>query len=217
MRQGGTRPTALLIALVLSVLLAACGSADTTARQQVPRLLVIESDGARDGFIRSDGFVRVVGSGPGVGDLDDARPGLSLRMFYSFPLFEIPPDAVISSITLRVYQVATVGQPYADLGDLLVDHVDPGNALGPDDYEENTLTQNVGTLARQFTPRIASLSVDACVLRDLDEGRTRSWFRLRFSRDTNLDDRDDVLIVNDGENSLRAGNVPVLEVIYVRP
>jgi hypothetical protein len=216
MRRSGAGPTSTLIALSVLMTLAGCGSA-TTPERETPILLVIESDGARDGFVRSDGFVRVVGSGPGVGDLDDARLGLGLRMFYSFPLREIPADAVITSMTLRVYQEATVGQPFSDLGELLVDHVDPGDALDPDDYDGNTLTSNVGSLSRDFERRYAILGVEDCVGRDLAEERTRSWFRLRFTRDSNLDGRDDLLLVNDGENSRGTGNLPLLEIIYLRP
>lgn len=216
MQRSGAGPACLLTSLGLLLMLGSCGGAER-ARGETPILLVIESDGARDGFVRSDGFVRVVGSGPGVGDLDDARQGLGLRMFYAFPLREIPAGAVITSITLRVFQEDVEGQPFADLGDLLVDHVDPDDALDPGDYTGGTITANVGSLSRDFVARYANLGVEAAVGLDRAEGRARSWFRLRFPRDSNLDGRDDVLLLNDGEDSRSSGNLPVLEVIYQRP
>ncbi len=216
MRRSGAGPISMLVVLGFLVPVGGCGSA-TNPRQEVPILLAIESDGARDGFVRSDGFLRVVGSGPGVGDLDDARLGLGLRMFYSFPLREIPAGAQITSVALRVYQEDRSGRPYANLGDLLVDHIDPGDALDPADYEGNTLDADVGSLSQAFVRGYTILDVQSCVRRDMAEGRTRSWFRLRFPRDSNLDGENDIIILNDGENSRRSNNLPVLEVIYLRP
>ena len=216
MQRSGAGPS-LLVSLGLLMTVVGCGGSSTSARQETPVLLVIESEGARDGFIRTDGLVRVRGNGPAVGDLDDARSGLALRMFYSFPLHEIPEDAEITSVTLLVFQEGAVGQPFARLGDLLVDHVDPGISLDPDDYDGNTLSSEIGSLARDFARRYTSLSVEAAVARDMAEGRNRSWFRLRFPRESNLDGDDDLLLLNDGENSRGSHNRPRLEVIYRRP
>lgn len=216
MERVGAGPRAILFALGVVVALAGCGGAGR-AGPRTPLLLVIESDGSRDGFVRSDGFVRVVGNGPGVGDLDAARLGLGMRMFYSFPLHRIPTDAIITSVTLRVFQEGMLGQPFADLGELLVDHVDPGTALDPGDYAGNTLTAEAGSLAVGFEERYVNLDVEACVARDQEEGRERSWFRLHFPRDSDLDGISDVLLLNDGENSRNTWNLPLLEVIYRRP
>ena len=80
------------------------------------------------------------------------------------------------SVTLRVFQEGRVGQPFADLGDLLVDHVDPGSALDPSDYEDNTI-EELGTLAFGFARRYESLDVADCVAKDRDAGRGRSGGR----------------------------------------
>jgi hypothetical protein len=206
----------MLVSLGLVMTVVGCGSA-SAPRQEAPILLVIESDGSRDGFIRTDGLVKVSGNGPAVGDLDDARVGLALRMFYSFPLHEIPDGAEITSVTLLVFQEGTLGQPFASLGELLVDHVNPGNALDPADYDGNSLSTDVGSLSRDFQQRYTNLDVGTSVSRDLVEGRARSWFRLRFPRDSNRDGNDDLLMLNDGENSRGSHNRPKLEVIYLRP
>ncbi len=216
MRRDGAGPIAMLAVLGILMTVGGCGAGASPA-QDTPILLVIKSEGARDGFVRSDGFVRVVGNGPAVGDLDAARRGLGLRMFYSFSLREIPADAVILSVTLRVFQEGRLGRPFASLGELRVDHVNPGDSLDPADYAGNTLEANIGSLFREFVLSYASLSVDASVGRDRHEGRVRSWFRLGFPRDSNLDGGNDALLLNDGENSRRSHKLPLLEVIYRRP
>ena len=216
MPWNGAGPSVVAIALGILLAMGGCGSADTSGQRR-PILLVIESEEARDGFVRSDGFLRVSGNGPGAGDLDATRLGLGLRMFYSFPLREIPADAIITSVTLRVFHEGTLGQPFANLGDLIVDHVDPGDSLAPEDYAGNTLEEDIGSLSFGFAQRYWSLGVDEFVARDQAAGRARSWFRLRFTRDSNLDGDDDVLMLNDGENSRRSNNLPLLEVIYTRP
>ena len=211
-----TRVTLLSTALLWAA--AGCGGGGSRSTDiRAPILLTIESDGARDGFVRSDGFTRTAGNQPGVGDLDAARLGLGLRMFYTFPLHRIPADAVITSVTLRVYQLGTHGLPFVDLGRLVVDHIDPGESLDPADYHGGTLEDDIGTLSHLFERNYASLAVEDNVKQDLEEGRPRSWFRLRFSRDSNLDGETDVLNLNDGENSRGLGNLPLLEVVYTRP
>jgi hypothetical protein len=212
----GAGPRAMLVALGILIAAGGCGGGASVPAGGTPILLAIKSDGGRDGFVRTDGFVRVVGNGPAAGDLDSARAGLGLRMFYSFPLVEIPQDAVITSVTLRVYQEGKIGQPYSGLGDLVVDHVNPGDSLDPSDFAGNTLDADIGNLSPELVGAYSSLPVGPQVGLDLIAGRERSWFRLRFSRDSNLDGGDDVVMLNDGEDSRHTRHLPLLEVIYVR-
>lgn len=205
-------------AVILAGLLAgACGSSGGGPRRGTPQVLEIESLGLLDGFVRNDGLVATSGNGPGVGDLDQATPGLAFRMIYCFPLDEIPADVVVTSVRLRVFQLSLDGTPYEDLGDLLVDHVDPGAALDAADYAGGTLASNIGALATGFGQNYANLGVSSEVLADLDAGRGRSWFRLRFPVDSNLDRGNDVLLLEDGEGSRGSPQAPILEVTYVVP
>ena len=202
---------------IVALLLGACGGGAGGPRRGTPVVLEIESVGILDGFVRNDGMVYTSGNGPGVGDLDAASLGLAFRMFYAFPLDEIPPGVVVTSVRLRVFQLSITGTPYEDLGDLLVDHVDPNGALDPGDYAGGTLTSNIGTLAMGFGQNYANLGVSNEVQEDLDAARGYSWFRLRFPVDSNVDGGNDVLLLEDGEGSRGSFRPPLLEVTYVRP
>ena len=198
--------------------LAACGGATSDGpRRGTPIVLEIESAGILDGFVRNDGMVSTSGNGPGVGDLDEATTGLAFRMFYAFPLAEIPEGVTVTSVRLRVFQVSIVGSPYEDLGDLLVDHVDPGAGLDAGDYAGSTLSSNIGILAMGFGQNYANLGVSAEVDADRSAERSHSWFRLRFPVDSNTDRGNDVLVLGDGEGSRGPMNPPILEVTYVVP
>ncbi len=205
-----------LLGALAALLLLGCGSGGTM-RRNVPILLEIESEGLLDGFIRNDGMVYTSGNGPGVGDLDAAQRGLAFRMFYAFPLDEIPDGVTITSVRLRVFQLGITGAPYEQLGDLLVDHVDPDMALEPGDYAGGTLVSNVGALAMGFGRNYANLGVASEVLDDRDAGRSHTWFRLRFPVDSNVDLGSDLLILEDGEGSRGSPHPPILEVTYVQP
>lgn len=208
----------LIGGMILAGLLAtACGSSGGGPRRGTPVVLEIESLGALDGFVRNDGLVITSGGGPGVGDLDEASAGLAFRMFYCFPLDDIPAGVVVTSVRLRVFQLSITGTPYEDLGNLLVDHVDPGAALDAGDYAGSTLASNIGALATGFGRNYANLGVANEVLQDTQAGRVRAWFRLRFPVDSNFDRGNDVLLLEDGEGSRGSPQAPILEVTYVVP
>lgn len=204
------------VMVVMLAIAPACGGGDGP-RRGTPVVLEIESVGLLDGFVRNDGMVFTNGGGPGVGDLDAATSGLAFRMFYAFRLDEIPEGVTVTSVRLRVFQLSIVGTPYENLGDLLVDHVEPGADLDPGDYAGNTLDSNIGTLAMGFGRNYANLGVSAQVAADRSAGRTHSWFRLRFPVDSNTDGGNDVLVLGDGEGSRGPDNPPILEVTYVVP
>lgn len=205
------------LALATAFGLAACGGGSRDLRRNTPVLLEIESLGQLDGFVRNDGIVERHGQGPGVGDLDEAGRGLAFRMFYCFPLDDIPAGVVVTSVRLRVFQLSITGTPYEDLGNLLVDHVDPGAALDAGDYAGSTLASNIGALATGFGRNYANLGVANEVLQDTQAGRVRAWFRLRFPVDSNFDRGNDVLLLEDGEGSRGSPQAPILEVTYVVP
>jgi hypothetical protein len=205
-----------LACLALACPLAGCGDGIGDPRA-TSDTVVIEGDGTRDGYVRSDGMADQTGDGPGVGDLEVAMNGLAFRMFYSFDLAEIPAGATVTSVRLRVFQQGTQGDPYGNLGDVIVDHVAFGDVLDASDYAGGTLSSNIGTLMTSPLQVYMNLGVATQVQEDLAAGRARSQFRLRFPVDFNNDGGNDLVLLNDGENSRGIGNLPLLEVTYVTP
>jgi hypothetical protein len=149
--------------------------------------VVIESDPALDGWVESDGSADAF-SEPFTGDRDDVQPGVGHRQLYSFDLAEIPVGRTILSAELRIFQAVVVGNPYGELGDVVVDHVEYGPSLDGGDYAGGTLTPEVGTLSSDPTFGVKTLDVTAEVIADRAAARTRSEFRLRFGDFDSSDD-----------------------------
>lgn len=183
-----------------------------------PVTVELVSTGSLDGYMRSDGNGATAGT-PITGDLEGAGPTLAnigYRQFYSFDLSAIPPGSAIVSATLHVFQAAVGGEPYTDLGNVIVDHVDYGTTLDFAAYNAAPLTGNVGTLMNDATLAYRTLAVTARVQADLTAGRARSQYRLRFSlRDANNDLQSDYTQLTDGE--FAGAQVPKLVVTYRPP
>jgi len=116
--------------------------------------------------------------------------------------------------TLRVYQVATAGDPYANLGDLVVLSADIGDTLDASDWDAGTY----GT-ARTLSTTVAlgwkTVDVTDAVVADLASARPRSQFRIQFISNP-LNGSDDWTHLEDGDNSHDTGNLPQLVVTYKR-
>jgi hypothetical protein len=176
-----------------------------------PTTVDMSSTAALDGWIRSDGNLSTAGAAI-TGDLDGAAPGLGYRQFYSFDLASLPAGSTVTAATLRLYQAATTGTPYVDLGSVIVDHLIYGDALDAADFSAAPLAANVGAIATDGAVEYKTLSVTARVQADLAAGRTRSQFRVRFSTmDSNNDAGNDFAQFNDAE---AAFNPPVLAITY---
>jgi len=208
-----------VFAALLGALLCACGSGGEPFGAPGTRTttLVLESLGTRDGFVRSDGYADVHGNGPGVGDLDHYANGTGLRMFFCFDLSELPAGAVLVGARLEVFTTGAQGQPYTDLGPVVVDHVEYGDELDASDYVGHTLENDIGVLAAEDQRAYRLLEVAPQVQRDREAGRRFSQFRLRFLVDANLDGGADVVLVEDGERSRRTNNWPQLVLTYLQP
>ena len=171
----------------------------------------IVSTPALDGYVRSDNNLSATGA-LFVGDLDAAVANMGYRSFYSFDLGSIPPGSTITSATLRVYQAGVGGGPYIKLGNLVVDHVNYGDALDAADYGAAALA-SAGTLSTTATVEFKTLAVTGRVQADLTAMRTRSQFRLRFSTaDGNNDGISDYAQLTDGGSA--GVNLPRLDVTY---
>ena len=166
-----------------------------------------------DGYVRSDGNSGTTGGPAITGDLDAVVPAVGFRQFYSFDLSSLPAGSNITSATLRLYQASLGGNPYVDLGNVIVDHVDYGAALGAAAYNVTALASNVGVLSSDATIAYKTLVVTARVQADVAATRTRAQFRLRFSTtDSNNDAGSDFAQFTDAE--FPGASVPILEVKY---
>jgi hypothetical protein len=171
----------------------------------------LPSTASLDGWVRSDGNLAATGN-PITGDIDAAAPGLGYRQFYSFDLSGLPSGATIVGATLSLYQAGSTGAPYAELGNVVVEHVDYGDMLDPTDYATTPLGGTAATLSTNATVGYKTVDVTARVAADVAAARSRSQFRLRFSTlDSNNDGGSDFAQFNDAE---AAANRPVLSVTY---
>lgn len=171
----------------------------------------LQSTGALDGWVRSDGNLATTGL-PITGDIDGVAAGLGYRQFFSFDLSSLPAGSTVTAATLRVYQLSTTGTPYVDLGNVIVDHVDYGASLEPAAYAAAALTSNVGTISSDEILAFKSLAVTNQVQADLTAARVRAQFRLRFSNaDSNNDGNSDFAEFTTAE---APSNQPVLVVTY---
>jgi hypothetical protein len=158
----------------------------------------------------------------------EAALAIGYRTIYCFPLDQIPAGATVTSATLSVPQVK-VGcppmfcpptDPYADgwHGVLMAEQVVPPNSptLEADDYFRGGGLV-LGTVSTDATPGAKTIDATAAVQLDLQEGRSWSHFRIRFS---GCDLREDTVCqnveLNTGEDhSPGPWGVPTLEVSYV--
>ena len=195
--------SALLLAL------AGCGGGGGDDGTDVTLL----ADPAVHGWVTNLGGSVSFGGSVVVGD-SSGNPTLAARGIMRFQLTDIPAGATIESATLRVYQMLVEGTPYADLGDLLVDHVDAGAGLSADDFAGGTLQANMGVLSTSAALEIKSLDVRAAVQAALDGGTGRVDFRFRFETETDGDAQTDGATLNGRSDEAGNGRVPVLEVTY---
>jgi hypothetical protein len=173
------------------------------------QILMITSDPSLDGGVRSDGFFDANGQDqPLVGDVDAAFPGSGVRQFFSFDLTSGPILTTVDAAVVRLYQFDVVGQPYAVLGDVLLDHLDymSNGGLDGSDYSATPDEDGLGPISIDVTLAVKTLDVTAQVRGDLSLSRTRSQYRARFSvRDSNNDGVNDFVKFADGEDDAGTG------------
>jgi len=131
------------------------------------------------------------------------------RAYLSFDLVTLPDSIIVIEATVNLYQVVSIGNdsscfPIWDVpgGDTLfciMDHIDYGAYLDTSDWgagnpgHPKTLTSNIGVISDDTTIEYKTLDVTRYVQADIDDGRKRSQFRIRFPIDTDHDERDDRL------------------------
>jgi hypothetical protein len=199
--------------LVLTVLsLTGCGGGSGGGGGPPPPTisLTILSTPDRDGMIVDATFVFPTFDLQ-VGDSSSDNPK---RGFLSFSHATIPPGAVLVSATLRVHQSGVHGTPYADLGNVIVDHIDIGPALDPTDFASPAILDSFATLSTDGTLVYRTLDVSARMAADLAAARGHTDFRLHTTPATDSDGSEDSSYWNDAEDTDANGNVPQLVIEY---
>jgi DNA-binding beta-propeller fold protein YncE len=181
--------------------------------------VVVGSSAALDGEAGSDVTATSAGGGPRTGDVEDLFTSTAYRQFYSFDLLNIPAGTSVAAATLRLYQASVSGSPYGGaLGDVVVDHMNYGTSLDGTDYAAGALLSNIGMLSSDDSAGYKTLGVASRVQNDLDNGRVRSQYRLRFSLlNANLDTSDDYAQFTDAEDSCCGVNKPPQLLITFSP
>ena len=202
-------------AVIAISLLAACGGGaggTTQVEFSAP------GEPGLDGWVRSDGDVVTLEGGPITGDFDSVNPGTGLRQFFSFDITGIPNNATIQSATVRIYQAASAGAPYATLGVVLLDHVSYGNALLAGHYDAAPLAE-LGTFSTNAAVGYKTKNVTEQIRADIAAARIHSQYRLRFSNSDSDDDGvNDYAAFVDTENSCCAEiTPPTIEITYTTP
>lgn len=136
------------------------------------------------------------------------------RGFFGFDISSIQGRTIVSA-TLRIYQFSADASVYADLGSLIVDHVNFGSSLDASDFPDGTtLTNNIGTISTNTTVEWKTLDVASYVRADLNASRTSSQYRIRFTTNTDSDGVQDAAFFESAENTGGTGNAPQLVVSY---
>jgi hypothetical protein len=150
--------------------------------------------------------------------IGDDRGDRQYRTIFSFNTAGLPDDAIITGATLEFRQNSTGGNPFGNLGDLLVD-IKSGffynkYQLEPGDFQAGASLNAVGSASAAVgNGNWYSLDLSEAALDYINKaGRTQ--FRLRFSADDDDDRNDDYLKVYGG---YATGSEPVLVVEYYLP
>jgi hypothetical protein len=141
-----------------------------------PFLSMLYLQGFQDGTVFSYGGL--LGTGINAGDLGGL--GVS-RGFVSFDIRSIPFRSLVQRATLWLYQESVAFTPYSDLGTVVVDHVDYGPNLDAEDFGRPGLRDEIGILSESPQLEWKTLDVTSAAGNDLNSGRERSQYRLRFA------------------------------------
>ena len=184
--------------------------------------VVLTSDAGRDGEVRLEDGNPVINTGAGTrtGDTESFPTRNTYRQFFSFSLPATASGTTVAAATLRLFQLSATNNapgdsPYFALGNLVVDHVDFGDALNTFEYDTGALSSAVGVLANDPMLEYKTLAVGSAVQADVAAGRGRSQFRLRFSNEfANQNTVDDFVRYADGDSWPVANAPPQLLVTF---
>lgn len=98
----------------------------------------------------------------------------------------------------------------------MIDHINWGDTLETTDFDISGT--EIGTFSTDSTvgwkPDDTGLDVTQYVQDDIDNGRTATQFRLKFSNDSVEISSAAIAGFNDSEDNVGDGNVPSLEITY---
>lgn len=214
-----------ICAFVLALLfpLAGCGGGGGGEEDGGPIQQTIPSTGNLDGNIaaNSTGNVDVGGFAaiPVVGD-DPFQMGsgsLVRQGVWSFDVSAIPPNATITTATLRLFVTATANDPAGMNVILRVDHVNFGAVFPVGPGALGALDPNFATISDLTTTGERLIDVTDQVQDDVDNLRGRSQYRVRGAVGTNNDGVADWVIFSDADNTANAAQQPFLLVTFTTP
>ena len=170
------------------------------------------SVGAVDGVVTSGGDVETTSAA----NIGDSGLNVPIRGFYRFDLSGIPAGATVVEATLITRQTGAgvFGTPYTDLGAMVVDHVNLGAALGPEDFASVAFTSAFAVISNNANLETKTAVVTDQVVADRAAARTTSDYRLRFATDTNSDNDGDFVQWATAEFDAGTGVFPTLRVVY---
>jgi hypothetical protein len=175
---------ALLTALVVFV--SACGG--TTATTDSPGTIVIPNHGGAQEGHTPTGFA---GSGTGLFAGDNLNPtfpeGQGVQIFLTFALRDQAGEgsAIVTSDVLQ-----TIGTPFEDLGDLLIEPISY-DAFGPELFD---LEANAVATRCTAADTTVQCDVTAAVAAATAAGQTVAQFRLRFEQAADSDGEADLAL-----------------------
>jgi len=167
-----------------------------------------------DGWVTKGGQAVTAGGGPYAGQLSPASADTSIssRQFYSFDM-SIPITAHLLSARLELYQANVVGDPYAALGNLMLDHVAYGGALTASAYSLSALNTPI-TFSTNANYAVKTAIITSWVQNDIDNARNRTQVRLRFVSEFGAIPINETTQFSDAELSCCAGIPPRLIVSW---
>ena len=156
---------------------------------------------AESGWLTSNGAVNNSQDNlPRAGDLAD---GTAVRAVFTFPLTDLPPDALIRTAFLRLSNDAIImGDPFTSLGCLQIDVIELSQPL------DSTAFDAFGFFISCETAVPTEVDVAFDVEDALILGQSRLYFRLSFETESNGDSVADLYTVR---------TAPTLEVTYLSP
>jgi hypothetical protein len=186
------------------------GTTSTPTATPITKSKILKATPGLDGFRSSNG---------GGNNSVDIRAGrnenLVTRGFVSFDIDEIPEGATITEVSLKLYQVRVIGNPYSTGGVLEVDHLIYGDTLEDSDYSTAALLSGFATLSENKTTGWKETVVTNAVKDDIANARSKSQFRIHFEIEVKGGDvAGDFTYFESADNSEGTGNIPQLIVKY---
>lgn len=204
--------TRFLLVAVVAFGIPACGGGGGGGA--APVTVTLGSIAGLDGFVLSDGTAVTGSAGPGVGD---TAADAGARQFWSFDVSGIPSGATVTLATFRARQRSVFGDPYAFLGNVIVERVDIGVALDGTDFAVAGIGAFV-VLSTDTTIEVKTVDITDRVQAALAAAATRIDLRARGQAAiTDGDGTQEVASFADADGSNGETVLPELEITYTLP